>query len=197
MSLFTAGLYGRSVTKRDPKTLPDLLHPLSYLSEHMARELDWTLRAANEWIVPGPTQARDRRLPRHCLRDGLNVPSRPNPVRVLHTQDLEEPLRGGSARHLDPGFAAYDGWESPLHGYLMHAQRRDEPKPLVGLDGAEKDLNRMAPDVAQEIERLWTAMADALRTSGNVAGAEVASELLVAARSQAGRVFTSRMATRR
>ena len=88
-----------------------------------------------------------------------------------------------------------DGWKQSLHGYLMHAQARDEPEQLEASDGTLKDLNAMPGDFADEVTRLWTEMAEELRAAGQSDRADLVDEILREARLQAEPVLTNVITT--
>jgi len=52
-------------------------------------------------------------------------------------------------------YSNYDNWRRPLHSFLMHAQDRSNPVPLMSRSGVTEDLNQMPVDFAHEILELW------------------------------------------
>ena len=186
-------------SRRKPQrrpNLPPLSDPDRYLEQHLANELHWLLRAANEWIV------QDR------LRlsiDGYHCQVYAMDSAFLHARTLFEfftsSQTGSNYYTVDQfGLMALDsppyrtGWKSGLHEYLMHAQERENQRPLTDVKGTEKLLKMMAPDFAAEIVRVWEEFVDGLRSAGRDATADLAASILLEAQEQAARVLTSKMA---
>ena len=178
--------------------LPPLNDPDGYLEQHLANELHWLLRAANEWVVQdGLGLAIDGY---HCQVYAMDSA-------FLHARTLFEFFTSDETRSnyytVDQfGLTKLDsplyraGWKSGLHEYLMHAQRREGQQPLTDANGTQKALKTMAPDFAAEIVRLWQVFVDDLRAAGRDATAAAAASILVLAQEQAGLVLTSKMAAR-
>lgn len=178
---------------------PPLADPDAYLEQHLSNELHWLLRAANEWTVQNDLKLGV---------DGYHVQVYAMDSAFLHARTLFEFLTGtrtkrnyftvdqfGLTRPLKSGL--YDnGWKSALHEYLMHAQARDDPQPLIASDGTSKHLKFMAPDFAAEVIRLWGEFVKELRELGSHHRADAAETVLNEARAQAAPVLTSKMAMR-
>ena len=128
-----------------------------YLKEHLCNELHWLLRAATEWYVQS-------RL--NLGIDGYSVQVYAMDSDFLHARTLFEFFTekitdyhyGYDAFKINKiGSRLYEnGWKDVLHGYMLHAQDRSEPRQLESFDGTtKKDLNKMPVDFAQEAVRLW------------------------------------------
>jgi hypothetical protein len=183
------------VSRPPLSSLPD---PDQCLRQHLANEVHWLLRAANEWLVQDQMNLEI---------DGYHVQVYAMDSAFLHARTLFEFL----TQKTGPNNYGVDqfkisplqsdlyatGWKPALHAYVMHAQPRDSPQQLQALDGSLKDLNAMPRDFAREIERLWIAFADQLRDSGNTVTADCVEAVLTEARAQAEAVLNNEMATRR
>lgn len=127
-----------------------------YLSEHLPYHLHWLLRSATEWSIqeqlkldkPG-YEVHVFALDSACLH-----------ARVLFEFFLIQTTNNHYGANAFIGgvlqSSSYtNDWSGPLHSFLMHAQGRSQPVPLLTASGTTKDLNKMPVDFAHEILRLW------------------------------------------
>ncbi len=140
-----------------------------YLEEHLNNELQWLLRAATEWHI------QDRL---NLELDGYHIQVYAMDSTFLHARTLFEFFTnptsnnyyGLNAFGLSPLTSTLysTDWVSVLHGYLMHAQDRSNPRPVSSFDGTTtKHLNQMPVDFAHEVVRLWKDFVIALRASSD------------------------------
>jgi hypothetical protein len=129
----------------------------NYLKTHLFNELRWLLCAATEWSIQDQLNLR---------QVGYDIQVYAMDSAVLHARVLFEFFvqattnnHYGSNEFLGHGAVLtssnYDNWRGPLHSFLMHAQDRSNPVPLISSSGVSKHLNQMPVDFAQEILKLW------------------------------------------
>jgi hypothetical protein len=142
---------------------------------HLFYELTWLLRAAQEWQiqaqlelpVPGygiQVQSMDavfmraRLLFEFFLGDGRSYCH----AQCLFQLDrqLEYPLYDDGSR--DPRL-----WVNSLHVAALHLQDRTTTSKLFGLDGSEKDLNKMPADIAKGVVLVWEGFEASLLRNGH------------------------------
>lgn len=154
----------------------------SCLTEHLANELHWVLRAASEWHVQDVL---------HLEIVGYEVQVFAMDSCFLHARSLFEFFTAKSTRNhygydtfgLSPFKSTYSAsWVDPLHAYLMHIRDRSSPQQLIGLDGTRKHLNEMPVDFAREIVRLWRDFPTALSSHKNPAVVALATDARIALR---------------
>lgn len=126
-----------------------------YLEQHLFVDLQWLLYAATEWSIQEKLQLQ---------KDGYMVQNYAMDSASLHARTLFEFFVGrttdnhyGTDEFLFAPLTSknYDDWKRPLHSFLMHAQDRSKPRPLMTSSGQPKDLNQMPVEFANEILRLW------------------------------------------
>lgn len=127
-----------------------------YLKQHLNYELQWLLRAAQEWAVQEELQLNV---------DGYQVQVYAMDSTFLHARNLFEFLAAKRPSgnyytcrdfNVQPRSSPlYCSWTKILHGFVMHAQDRSSPQKLNAPDGSKKDLQEMPVEFAREIVRLW------------------------------------------
>jgi hypothetical protein len=138
-----------------------------YLEQHLNNELQWLLRAASEWHVQDELKLDIV---------GYSVQVYAMDSAFLHSRTLFEFFTKPTGHNYYGSNAfgvatisspLYTGdWVEVLHGYLMHAQDRSNPRQLRSFDGATtKDLNKMLVDFAKEVVRLWREFVKLLNAS--------------------------------
>jgi len=155
-----------SKTRSQVLSLKDHQEKEEYLRVHLYSELLWLLHAATEWSIQDQWKLEIAGYVMQVY--ALDSAS-------LHARTLFEFFTEGPTKHHysvkdflgAPLTSTYkQNWQGPLHGFLMHAQNRSLPRPLVSA-GVSKDLNQMPVDFAHEILRLWKEFEDQLGKSSN------------------------------
>jgi hypothetical protein len=144
-----------------------------YLRVHLFNELRWLLCAATEWSIQNKL---------NLGIEGYDVQVYALDSACLHARTLFEFFVQsttdnyyGSNEFIGSPLVSNsytNNWRGPLHSFLMHAQDRSRPVPLVS-SGAQKHLNRMPIDFALEILRLWEEFEKKLGASSDAEDQEL------------------------
>jgi len=137
---------GRNIPPLDDKAKKD------YIERHLYNELRWLLEAATEWSIQNQLKLG---IPGYNMQ-AYAMESAFVHARALFEFFVREKTEVVSHEFLHAGLpsSSYKRWKGPLNRYLMHLRDRSSPSRLKSGE-AEKDLNQMPVDFADEALRLW------------------------------------------